>query len=280
MMSKALAIALLLAIPGFVSYPVSLDVDVRHRKSPAAVTVDIWPLPPTATTVVSPQARRPIVETHTAGPQYLGGEFLARELQRQLRRVGCYTGDINGAWTRSTQRAMKTYLTRVNATLPTALPDQFLLAVVQNAPDKACNMPCAPDESPASDGRCVPGAIAGLAGKAAASARQSRPLIMRWSTTLPTDADGVPVYTIAPPPLVAPAPPQAAPKRVALPAPASPKLPRVVTQPTPPRHAATPAPRSAPQRPVVASANRETSRGSHSSESVRSLFQRLDDSSR
>ena len=280
MMSKALAIALLLAIPGLVSYPVSLDVDVRQRKSPAAATGDIWPLSPAATTVVSPQARWPIVETHTASPQYLGGEFLTRELQRQLRRVGCYTGDINGAWTQSTQRAMKAFLTRVNATLPTALPDQFLLALVQNAPDKGCKLPCAPDESSASDGRCVPGAIAGLAGKAVGSARLSRPLIMRWNATVPADADGVPAYTIAPPPLVAPAPPQAAPKRVALPAPASPKLPRLVTQPASPRHAATLAPKSAPQRPVVASANREPSRGSHSSEFVRSLFQRLDDFSR
>jgi len=44
-----------------------------------------------------------------------GREALARELQRELARVGCYDGKINGAWTTSTRQAMKAFIERVNA---------------------------------------------------------------------------------------------------------------------------------------------------------------------
>src|SRR5262249_43468961 len=44
-------------------------------------------------------------------------DSLARELQKELRRVGCYEGELNGVWTPATRRAMKTFTDRVNATL-------------------------------------------------------------------------------------------------------------------------------------------------------------------
>ncbi|HEY7083226.1 MAG TPA: putative peptidoglycan binding domain-containing protein, partial [Hyphomicrobiaceae bacterium] len=43
-------------------------------------------------------------------------DSLARELQKELRRVGCYEGELNGVWTPATRRAMKTFTDRVNAT--------------------------------------------------------------------------------------------------------------------------------------------------------------------
>src|SRR6185295_2277665 len=85
---------------------------------------------------------------------------LARELQRELRRVGCYEGEINGGWTTSTKRAMKTFTERVNASLPVEEPDQVLLSLLQGQPDKACGRPCPAGESSAEGGRCVPSAVA------------------------------------------------------------------------------------------------------------------------
>src|SRR5262249_32024588 len=35
---------------------------------------------------------------------------LARELQRELKRVGCYNGEITGVWTTSSRMAMKTFV--------------------------------------------------------------------------------------------------------------------------------------------------------------------------
>jgi peptidoglycan hydrolase-like protein with peptidoglycan-binding domain len=84
---------------------------------------------------------------------------LAQELQRELARVGCYDGQINGVWTTSTRQAMKAFLERVNATLPIHQPDGVLLALVQGQRVKICGASCPPDQTLADNGRCMPTAI-------------------------------------------------------------------------------------------------------------------------
>ena len=66
---------------------------------------------------------------------------LARQLQSELKRVGCYDGEISGVWTPRTRTAMKAFTDRVNATLPVHKPDQILLALVQNHHGVACSAP-------------------------------------------------------------------------------------------------------------------------------------------
>ena len=63
---------------------------------------------------------------------------LTRQLQSELRRAGCYDGEISGVWTPRTREAMKAFTTRVNATLPVDKPDQILLALVQGHQAVAC----------------------------------------------------------------------------------------------------------------------------------------------
>jgi hypothetical protein len=63
---------------------------------------------------------------------------LARALQRELKRVGCYNGEVSGAWTASSRLAMKTFLERVNAALPVDKPDPVLLSLVQGHRERAC----------------------------------------------------------------------------------------------------------------------------------------------
>jgi peptidoglycan hydrolase-like protein with peptidoglycan-binding domain len=84
---------------------------------------------------------------------------LAQELQRELARVGCYDGQINGVWTASTRQAMKAFLERVNATLPVDQPDGVLLALVQGQRVKTCGTPCPSGQAFTEDGRCMPTAI-------------------------------------------------------------------------------------------------------------------------
>jgi hypothetical protein len=84
---------------------------------------------------------------------------LAGELQRELRRVGCYDGAISDSWTRATRTAMKTFTNRVNATLPIDKPDQILLALVQGYREKVCDVTCPAGEGLAKDGRCLPNAV-------------------------------------------------------------------------------------------------------------------------
>jgi len=90
---------------------------------------------------------------------------LARELQLELRRVGCYGGDLNGVWTPATRKAMKAFTDRVNATLPVDRADDVLLALVQAHQGEACGSPCPPGQGISDDGRCLPGALLAQAAK-------------------------------------------------------------------------------------------------------------------
>src|SRR5262249_7094987 len=83
-------------------------------------------------------------------------DSLARELQQELRRVGCYEGEVNGVWPPATRRAMKTFTDRVNATLPIDEPDAVLFAMVQGQQDRVCGKPCPNDQGLSEDGRCLP----------------------------------------------------------------------------------------------------------------------------
>ena len=121
---------------------------------------------------------------------------MARDLQLELRRVGCYGGELNGVWTPATRKAMKAFTDRVNATLPIEEPDDILLTLVQAHQGEACGKPCPAGQGLSDDGRCLPGAILAQAAKkglspTAPTARQKAgqpaekptPAIAPWTTT-------------------------------------------------------------------------------------------------
>jgi hypothetical protein len=87
---------------------------------------------------------------------------LAQQLQRELARVGCYDGEINGVWTPATRRALKAFMDRVNAALPTEAPDRIQLALVEAARERVCGAACPAGETVA-EGRCIPNVV--LAGR-------------------------------------------------------------------------------------------------------------------
>lgn len=89
---------------------------------------------------------------------------LARELQRELKRVGCYNGEISGVWTTSSRLAMKTFVERVNAALPIDKPDPVLLSLVQAHRERACGVGCPDGQTVQAGGACGPSAVA-AAGK-------------------------------------------------------------------------------------------------------------------
>jgi len=81
---------------------------------------------------------------------------LARALQRELLRVGCYDREINGVWTTSSRMAMQTFLERVNAALPFDEPDVVLLSLVQAHKGAACGKTCPTGHSPSHSEQCLP----------------------------------------------------------------------------------------------------------------------------
>jgi peptidoglycan hydrolase-like protein with peptidoglycan-binding domain len=135
---------------------------------------------------------------------------LARELQLELRRVGCYGGEINGIWTPNTRKAMKAFTERVNATLPVEKPDDILLSLVRAHQDEACAGSCPPGHGLSDDGRCAPSTQLAQAAKrptpptAAApprgtrgeAARKPTPAASGWTTVTAS----APLRPAAPPP--------------------------------------------------------------------------------
>jgi hypothetical protein len=125
---------------------------------------------------------------------------LVRELQRGLKRVGCYEGEVSGVWTQQSRSAMRAFTGRINAALPVDEPDGVLLALVQGHKDKACGMPCPPGEGVAADGRCLSDALLAppeaihpsegrmsLAGPSADPGSATRPMSIGANTPVPHD---------------------------------------------------------------------------------------------
>jgi peptidoglycan hydrolase-like protein with peptidoglycan-binding domain len=102
---------------------------------------------------------RPVQPSHRANLIPGDRASLVRELQRELKRVGCYSGDVNGVWTTSSRMAMKSVTDRVNATLPIDNPDDVLLSLVRGQQDGVCGVPCPTGQSTNDRGRCPPSAV-------------------------------------------------------------------------------------------------------------------------
>lgn len=117
-------------------------VRAPHRPAEPAVATPKLPLaaPP------SPRA------TPTPGDR----TSLTRELQRELRRVGCYSGEVNGVWTTSSRMAMKSFTDSVNASLPIDNPDHVLLSLLQGHQNMACNASCPGGLTTGENGQCTP----------------------------------------------------------------------------------------------------------------------------
>ena len=113
--------------------------------------------PPKRVAVAEVPPRIPVAQAAWGAAPTSDRASLAREIQRHLKRVGCYDGEVNGVWSPSSRRAMKSFTDRMNATLPTDEPDFVLLAMVESHGSQACGRPCAPGQS--DDSRCVPSTV-------------------------------------------------------------------------------------------------------------------------
>lgn len=63
---------------------------------------------------------------------------LAKALQRELKRVGCYWGKVDGVWGKGSKWAMADFMRSVNAALPANDPDYLLLRLVSSHTNKIC----------------------------------------------------------------------------------------------------------------------------------------------
>ncbi len=150
------------ADPVALSQPASQEIPRPTRQTaPAAPESEAVSAPPPSTPAPIPGVdlaalpQRIAVTRDTEEMKVPGGTSqLARDIQRHLKRVGCYSGDISGDWSVPTRRAMKSYLDDVNASLPVDQPQIVLLALLESQALPACGASCGPNALRAGDGRC------------------------------------------------------------------------------------------------------------------------------
>lgn len=116
----------------------------------------------------APAAAQPAPAARPAQP--LSRAALARDIQRELQRVGCYLGEIDGVWGGGSKRAVLVFMDRVNASLPTREPDVFMLSLLRAQTTAVCGESCPRGQSFTAGGRCVPSTLVAQAGKQAPSA--------------------------------------------------------------------------------------------------------------
>jgi hypothetical protein len=85
---------------------------------------------------------------------------LVRDLQGELKRVGCYSLDIDGEWTPATRQAMKDFTERVKSVLPVERPDRDHLLLLQSHAEPVCGDSCRAGEGNA-DHRCPASSLLG-----------------------------------------------------------------------------------------------------------------------
>jgi hypothetical protein len=79
---------------------------------------------------------------------------LVRDLQRELARLGCYDGAINGMWTAPSRQAMVRLIDRINARLPTQIAEPAHLALAKGQSGRVCDR-CPAGEETTAEGQCV-----------------------------------------------------------------------------------------------------------------------------
>lgn len=171
-----------------------------NASSPVATVVETAALQPRIAAEI--KAPAPVLVARAArmrSDDEAGRAELAREIQTELRRVGCYDGNIDGDWGPAAKRSMKSFIDRVNAALPIDKPDYILLTLVKGHQAKACGAGCGVGEVAVEGGRCVPKAVI------------AQPAVKRLEPRHTTAAAGSswPTTVVAPPPpaqLAGPAP--------------------------------------------------------------------------
>ena len=110
----ALFISGLVAATSLLSSRTALDATKSPGSAPVWMAVEkppAMPVEPTVVTLAEHSEWRPVSLGLPRAP--LDREAIVRQLQSELKRVGCYASEPNGIWTTSTRRAMQVFVERV-----------------------------------------------------------------------------------------------------------------------------------------------------------------------
>ena len=90
-------------------------------------------------------------------------ENIVRETQRELKRVGCYRGRIDGKWGRGSRKSLRKYVRRSGIIKSSrgryrtiaAKPTAGILNSLRKTARKICGRPCASGTMLSANGRCI-----------------------------------------------------------------------------------------------------------------------------
>ncbi len=153
------------------------------------------PVPPTPQRVTLAEWKSAIVRapdtTRVAeASEPISRDALTRDIQRELQRVGCYLGEIDGIWGGGSKRAVLMFMDRVNAALPTRDPDVFMLSLVKAQSSSVCGASCPLGQSLTPAGRCMPSTLVAHADEAGPSSDPS--LDETWAPAVAHNAERAP----------------------------------------------------------------------------------------
>lgn len=140
--------------------PLDLKLAVATSPPPTPVTAAAW-----TSAVLPAQPVAELTPTNAAPAAPPTRITLARDIQAELKRVGCYVGEIDGVWGSGSKRAASMFMDRVNAALPMNDPDVFMLSLLRGQDDEVCGALCPQGQGMTGDGRCVPAALLAQAGR-------------------------------------------------------------------------------------------------------------------
>lgn len=143
--------------------PTSRDISATLTAEPTGSDVAAAPAfapddSSAATGSVAALEATPEIAAVTAEPATIEPEIDAAfivKVQRQLRRVGCFSGKISGRWTARSRNAAATFTERADVALPIEQPSPGLLAQLEFFENRACGTPCGAGFIPNERGRCI-----------------------------------------------------------------------------------------------------------------------------
>ena len=204
------------------TYTSHTETPPRDFLSDAASSPEPLPVPVVVTVAESRASPAVPFEPRSSVPK--DRVTMGRQLQTELKRVGCYHGDLNGVWTRESREAMRAFIDRANARLPIDEPDGIQLTLLRTYDAKVCGERCPAGQGLSHTGGCVPHAILALTSEVksvpiakSVPAGRATPAIIGWTTSVAGAAlipppETVPAEAIAGPsaPVATPTPTKAA----------------------------------------------------------------------
>jgi peptidoglycan hydrolase-like protein with peptidoglycan-binding domain len=122
--------------------------ELRQQEVLAAVT---QPAPPASPPTATPPAL-PVVAAMQ--PPAVDQADLARALQRELKRVGCLSGEVDGVWGEQSRSALRNFARQAKLDVGEDSPSETALAAASGARAHLCPPSC-DDGERLVDGRCV-----------------------------------------------------------------------------------------------------------------------------